>query len=47
MLPEIPPPNSNRIPDGTNRAGKFAIIGPEAQSDAKPELPMTPYDKRA
>jgi len=30
-----------------NRAGKFAIIGPEAQSDAKPELPMTPYDKRA
>jgi branched-chain amino acid transport system substrate-binding protein len=29
-----------------NRAGKFAIIGPKAQSDAKPELPMTPYDKR-
>ena len=29
-----------------NRAGKFAIIAPKAQSDAKPELPMTPYDKR-
>ena len=29
-----------------NRAGKFAIIAPSAQSDAKPELPMTPYDKR-
>jgi branched-chain amino acid transport system substrate-binding protein len=29
-----------------NRAGKFAIIAPRAQSDAKPELPMTPYDKR-
>jgi branched-chain amino acid transport system substrate-binding protein len=29
-----------------NRAGKFAIIAPNAQSDAKPELPMTPYDKR-
>ena len=29
-----------------NRAGKFAIIGPKALSDAKPELPMTPYDKR-
>jgi branched-chain amino acid transport system substrate-binding protein len=29
-----------------NRAGKFAIIGPKAQSDAKPELPMTPYEKR-
>jgi branched-chain amino acid transport system substrate-binding protein len=29
-----------------NRAGKFAIIGPKAQSDANPELPMTPYDKR-
>jgi hypothetical protein len=29
-----------------NRAGKFATIAPKAQSDAKPELPMTPYDKR-
>ena len=29
-----------------NRAGKFVIIAPKAQSDAKPELPMTPYDKR-
>ena len=29
-----------------NRAGKFATIAPNAQSDAKPELPMTPYDKR-
>jgi branched-chain amino acid transport system substrate-binding protein len=29
-----------------NRAGKFAIIGPKAQSDAKPELPMTPYQQR-
>jgi branched-chain amino acid transport system substrate-binding protein len=29
-----------------NRAGKFAIIAPKDQSDAKPELPMTPYDKR-
>jgi branched-chain amino acid transport system substrate-binding protein len=29
-----------------NRAGKFAIIGPKAQSNAMPELPMTPYDKR-
>jgi branched-chain amino acid transport system substrate-binding protein len=29
-----------------NRAGKFAIIAPKAESDAKPELPMTPYDKR-
>jgi hypothetical protein len=24
----------------------FATIAPKAQSDAKPELPMTPYDKR-
>jgi hypothetical protein len=22
------------------------VIAPNAQSDAKPELPMTPYDKR-
>ena len=29
-----------------NRAGKFAIIGPKAQSDSTPELPLTPYDKR-
>jgi branched-chain amino acid transport system substrate-binding protein len=29
-----------------NRAGKFAIIGPKAQSDSMPELPMTAYDKR-
>jgi branched-chain amino acid transport system substrate-binding protein len=29
-----------------NRAGKFATIAPKAQYDAKPELPMTPYDKR-
>jgi branched-chain amino acid transport system substrate-binding protein len=29
-----------------NRAGKFAIIGPKSQSDAAPELPMTPYEKR-
>ena len=29
-----------------NRAGKFATVAPKAQSDAKPELPMTRYDKR-
>jgi branched-chain amino acid transport system substrate-binding protein len=30
-----------------NRAGKFVTLAPKAASDAKPELPMTPYDKRA
>ena len=29
-----------------NRDGKFATIGPTAFADAKPELPMAPYDKR-
>ena len=29
-----------------NRAGKFVVIAPRAQSESKPELPMTPYDKR-
>jgi branched-chain amino acid transport system substrate-binding protein len=29
-----------------NRAGKFVVIAPKAQSEAEPELPMTPYDKR-
>ena len=30
-----------------NRAGKFVTLAPKAASDAKPELPMIPYDKRA
>jgi branched-chain amino acid transport system substrate-binding protein len=30
-----------------NRAGKFVTLAPKAASDAKPELPMKPYDKRA
>ena len=30
-----------------NRAGKFVVIAPEAQAEAKPELPMTPYNNRA
>jgi branched-chain amino acid transport system substrate-binding protein len=30
-----------------NRDGKFVTLAPKAASDAKPELPMTPYDKRA
>ena len=39
---------NNKLKNGAirNRAGKFATIAPNAQSDAKPELPMTPYDKR-
>jgi branched-chain amino acid transport system substrate-binding protein len=30
-----------------NRDGKFVTLAPKAASDAKPELPMKPYDKRA
>ncbi len=30
-----------------NRDGKFVTLAPKAAADAKPELPMTPYDKRA
>jgi branched-chain amino acid transport system substrate-binding protein len=30
-----------------NRDGKFVTIAPKQASDAKPELPMKPYDKRA
>jgi branched-chain amino acid transport system substrate-binding protein len=30
-----------------NRAGKFVTLAPKTAVDAKPELPMTPYDKRA
>jgi branched-chain amino acid transport system substrate-binding protein len=30
-----------------NRAGKFVTLAPKAAADAKPNLPMTPYDKRA
>jgi len=30
-----------------NRDGKFVTLAPKQASDAKPELPMTPYDKRA
>jgi branched-chain amino acid transport system substrate-binding protein len=30
-----------------NRDGKFVTLAPKAASDAKPELPMIPYDKRA
>ncbi len=30
-----------------NREGKFVTLAPKAAADAKPELPMTPYDKRA
>ena len=30
-----------------NRAGKFVTLAPKAAADAKPELPMIPYDKRA
>jgi branched-chain amino acid transport system substrate-binding protein len=30
-----------------NRGGKLLTIAPKAASNAKPELPMTPYDKRA
>jgi branched-chain amino acid transport system substrate-binding protein len=30
-----------------NRAGKFVTLAPKTAADAKPELPMTPYDKRA
>jgi len=29
-----------------NRGGKLVTIAPKAASNAKPELPMTPYDKR-
>jgi branched-chain amino acid transport system substrate-binding protein len=30
-----------------NRDGKFVTLAPKAAADAKPELPMKPYDKRA
>jgi branched-chain amino acid transport system substrate-binding protein len=30
-----------------NRAGKFVTLAPKVAADAKPELPMIPYDKRA
>ncbi|MFZ0127366.1 MAG: ABC transporter substrate-binding protein [Xanthobacteraceae bacterium] len=30
-----------------NRAGKFVTLAPKAAADAKPELPMIPYGKRA
>jgi branched-chain amino acid transport system substrate-binding protein len=30
-----------------NRAGKFVTLAPKGAADAKPELPMAPYDKRA
>jgi branched-chain amino acid transport system substrate-binding protein len=30
-----------------NRNGKFVTLAPKEASDAKPELPMAPYDKRA
>jgi branched-chain amino acid transport system substrate-binding protein len=30
-----------------NRDGKFVTLAPKQASDAKPELPMKPYDKRA
>jgi branched-chain amino acid transport system substrate-binding protein len=30
-----------------NRAGKFVTLAPKTAADGKPELPMTPYDKRA
>ena len=30
-----------------NRGGKLVTVAPKAASNAKPELPMTPYDKRA
>jgi len=30
-----------------NRAGKLLAVAPKAFSNAKPELPMAPYDKRA
>jgi branched-chain amino acid transport system substrate-binding protein len=29
-----------------NRGGKLVAVAPASASDAKPELPMTPYDKR-
>ena len=29
-----------------NRAGKLVTVAPKAASNAKPELPMTPYDRR-
>jgi branched-chain amino acid transport system substrate-binding protein len=29
-----------------NRGGKLAVVAPKDASNAKPELPMTPYDKR-
>jgi len=30
-----------------NRGGKLVTVAPKAASNAKPDLPMTPYDKRA
>jgi branched-chain amino acid transport system substrate-binding protein len=30
-----------------NRGGKLVTVAPKAAANAKPELPMTPYDKRA
>src|SRR5262247_3202857 len=30
-----------------NRSGKLVTVAPKAASNAKPDLPMTPYDKRA
>ncbi|MFY9314902.1 MAG: ABC transporter substrate-binding protein [Burkholderiales bacterium] len=29
-----------------NRGGKLVVVAPKGASNAKPELPMTPYDKR-
>jgi branched-chain amino acid transport system substrate-binding protein len=30
-----------------NRGGKLLTLAPQVAANAKPELPMTPYDKRA
>ena len=29
-----------------NRGGKLVVVAPKGASNAEPELPMTPYDKR-
>ena len=29
-----------------NRGGKLVTVAPKAASNAKPELPMSPYDRR-
>jgi branched-chain amino acid transport system substrate-binding protein len=29
-----------------NRGGKLVVVAPKAASNAKPELPIKPYDKR-